>query len=80
MGSRELRIETPAGLGLIGITDRAALVGGRVLIISAPGKGITIALVLPLTLRHEWANRSLAQPSPIRCSVLVLVIPDAHKV
>ena len=41
------------GLGLIGITERAALVGGRARIISSPGRGTTIEAVLPWTLRHE---------------------------
>jgi signal transduction histidine kinase len=40
------------GLGLIGITERAALIGGRARIISSPGKGTTTEVVLPLTLRH----------------------------
>jgi signal transduction histidine kinase len=44
------------GLGLIGITERAALIGGRTRIISSPGKGTTIEVVLPLTLRDERAN------------------------
>ena len=49
------------GLGLIGITERAALVGGRARIISSPGKGTTIDVVLPLTLRDERASRGLTQ-------------------
>jgi signal transduction histidine kinase len=48
------------GLGLIGITERAALVGGRARIISSPGMGTTVEVVLPLTLRDDRANRSLA--------------------
>jgi signal transduction histidine kinase len=39
------------GLGLIGIKERAALVGGRAKIISSPDKGTTIEVSLPLTLR-----------------------------
>jgi PAS domain S-box-containing protein len=38
-----------AGLGLIGIKERAALVGGRAKIISSPKKGTTIEVLLPLT-------------------------------
>jgi signal transduction histidine kinase len=38
------------GLGLIGIKERAALVGGRAKIISTPNKGTTIEVSLPLTL------------------------------
>jgi PAS domain S-box-containing protein len=48
------------GLGLIGIKERAALVGGRAKIISSPNKGTTIEVLLPLTLRGERASRGLA--------------------
>jgi two-component system sensor histidine kinase UhpB len=44
------------GLGLIGITERAALVGGRPRIISSRGEGTTIEVLLPLTLRGEHAS------------------------
>jgi signal transduction histidine kinase len=40
-----------AGLGLIGIKERAALVNGRAKIISSPSKGTTIEVVLPLVSR-----------------------------
>jgi signal transduction histidine kinase len=49
------------GLGLIGIKERAALVGGRAKIISSPNKGTTIEVLLPLTLRGERASRGLTQ-------------------
>jgi PAS domain S-box-containing protein len=48
------------GLGLIGIKERAALVGGRAKIISSPNKGTTIEVLLPLTLRGEHASHGLA--------------------
>jgi len=48
-----------AGLGLIGIKERAALIGGRARIISSPGKGTTIEVLLSLTLRGEHASRGL---------------------
>lgn len=41
------------GLGLIGIKERAALVGGRARIISSPNKGTTIEVSLPLVPRPE---------------------------
>ena len=47
------------GLGLIGITERAALVCGRARIISSPGKGATIEVVLPVTLRDERVSGGL---------------------
>jgi signal transduction histidine kinase len=39
----------PVGLGLIGVRERAALVGGRARIISSPNKGTTIDVSVPLT-------------------------------
>jgi signal transduction histidine kinase len=44
------------GLGLIGIKERAALVGGRAKIISSSGEGTTIEVSLPLTLGGERAG------------------------
>ncbi len=46
-------------LGLIGIRERAALVGGRAKIISSPSKGTTIDVSLPLTFRPERPARPL---------------------
>jgi PAS domain S-box-containing protein len=46
-------------LGLIGIRERAALVGGRARIISSPQKGTTIDVSLPLTFRPERQARHL---------------------
>jgi len=50
-----------AGLGLIGIKERAALVGGWAKIISTPNKGTTIEVSLPLTFRPERRSRNLAK-------------------
>jgi len=50
-----------AGLGLIGIKERAALVGGRAKIISSPKKGTTIEVLLPLTVCVERASRGRRQ-------------------
>ncbi|MEY2525754.1 MAG: hypothetical protein QOE73_525, partial [Verrucomicrobiota bacterium] len=47
------------GLGLIGIKERAALIGGHAKIISSPDKGTTIEVILPLTLRSERQGRHL---------------------
>ena len=44
------------GLGLIGIKERAALIGGRAKIISSPNKGTTIEVSVPLT-RSERQDR-----------------------
>jgi PAS domain S-box-containing protein len=45
------------GLGLIGIKERAALVGGRAEIISLPNKGTAIEVSVPLTLRPDREGR-----------------------
>jgi signal transduction histidine kinase/ABC-type amino acid transport substrate-binding protein len=49
--------EQTVGLGLIGIKERAALVGGRAKIVSSPSKGTTIETLLPLTPCGERASR-----------------------
>ena len=49
------------GLGLIGIKERAALVGGRAKIISSPNKGTAIEILLPLTPCGERASRGRTQ-------------------
>jgi signal transduction histidine kinase len=50
-----------AGLGLSGIKERTALVGGQAMIMSSPNKGTTVDVFLPLTLRGERASRDLTQ-------------------
>ena len=45
------------GLGLIGIKERAALVGGRAKIISQPNRGTTIEVSVPLMFQRERQNR-----------------------
>lgn len=40
-------IDTPAGYGLIGMRERAAGIGGRLEVVSAPGQGTTIFLFGP---------------------------------
>jgi signal transduction histidine kinase len=49
------------GLGLIGIKERAALVGGRAKIISSPNKGTTIEVSVPLTFRPGREGRHIEQ-------------------
>jgi signal transduction histidine kinase len=50
-----------AGLGLVGIKERAALVGGRARIVSSSNKGTTIEIHLPLTPCGERASRGRTQ-------------------
>jgi len=41
------RVSAPGSLGLLGIRERAAALGGAASITSAPGRGTTVAVVLP---------------------------------
>lgn len=45
------------GLGLIGMRERAALVGGTVAIESHPGRGVTVVVRIPVS-RGQWAMGS----------------------
>lgn len=47
------RAHNGAGSGLMGMRERAALVGGHVQIISSPGKGTTVEVSLPLDASGE---------------------------
>jgi signal transduction histidine kinase len=49
------RADQGASLGLLGMKERAALAGGRARIISSPGHGATVEVVLPL----ETAERAI---------------------
>jgi signal transduction histidine kinase len=48
------------GLGLIGIRERTALVGGRTKIVSSPGKGTTIEVVIPLVSQTRALPKAAA--------------------
>jgi PAS domain S-box-containing protein len=48
-----------AGLGLVGMRERAQLVGGRLEIRSAPGKGTVITVVVP---NQPWQSDDLKKP------------------
>jgi signal transduction histidine kinase len=49
----------PVGLGLIGITERAALVDGHARVVSSLGKGTTIKVLFLLTIHGERASRRM---------------------
>jgi len=51
----------PAGLGLIGIKERAAMVDARAKIISSPKKGTTVDVSLPLTSSSEREGREIGK-------------------
>jgi two-component system, NarL family, sensor kinase len=46
----------PTGFGLSGMRERAELLGGKLEVISSPGKGTTIRLILPLLPRSAAAS------------------------
>jgi signal transduction histidine kinase len=50
-----------AGLGLVGIKERAALVDARAKIISSPDKGTTVEVSLPLTFIPERESREVGK-------------------
>ena len=51
------------GFGLLGMQERAQLLGGTLNVDSSPGQGTTITAVLPVTRRRQEAD-SVASPSP----------------
>jgi two-component system, NarL family, sensor kinase len=56
-----------AGFGLLGIGDRARLVGGRASVRSAPGRGTSVTVTVPLAGAAKPVNRS-RPPTPGRRS------------
>jgi len=78
------------GVGLFTISERLKLVGGRLEIDSAPGKGTRLSLIAPL--KHKLSKfepaslivdtKPLAVPSipvsakPVRCTIRVLLVED----
>jgi len=57
-------LESPRSLGLFGIQERLGLLGGRLTIISVPGKGTASTLSVPVTDPHL----SLAAPAELESS------------
>jgi hypothetical protein len=56
----------PAGSGLSGLRDRAATVGGRLIVDSRPGTGTTLRLVLPSPTENARCHVPEAASAPIR--------------
>src|SRR5690606_9353061 len=42
-------LERDRGIGLIGMRERATMVGGRVVVDSAPGRGTVVRVLIPIT-------------------------------
>jgi signal transduction histidine kinase len=59
--------EVTRGLGLLGATERAAAVGGRLQVRSAPRAGTTLALRIPLP--------ALPQPQPLKSHAATAASP-----
>jgi signal transduction histidine kinase len=55
-----------AGLGLLGMRERAAMLGGALSICSAPGRGTTIRVELPVVRMLPALSDPAAADSPIR--------------
>ena len=47
------RAEQGASLGLLGLKERAALAGGSARVISSPGEGATVEILLPLDVAEN---------------------------
>ena len=82
----------PSGFGLPGMRERAELLGGRLEVITAPGRGTTVRLILPsgcpsrylLALRPARAgagpDRSPGQRTPAPVSTgLVARVPAVRR-
>ena len=56
-GMTRQAMDDPASIGLLGMRERAELIGGRVTISSRPGKGTAILITVPVTSpeRHDEA-------------------------
>ncbi|GAA3040478.1 hypothetical protein GCM10010464_00010 [Pseudonocardia yunnanensis] len=44
--------DVTGGFGLLGLKDRAEALGGRLMVLSAPGTGTTVHAELPLSRAH----------------------------
>jgi len=53
-----------AGLGLLGMRERATLVGGQLEITSAPGKGTQVTVRVPLTANEQQGGQDGTDPNP----------------
>jgi two-component system sensor histidine kinase UhpB len=56
--------EATDGLGLLGATERAAAVGGRLQLLSVPGHGTTLALLIPLPPSSQSLEVGVASAAP----------------
>jgi CheY-like chemotaxis protein/anti-sigma regulatory factor (Ser/Thr protein kinase) len=89
-----LKNQHQAGLGLFSIRERFALLGGRLDIQSAPGKGARFSLILPQTgpaflaaagssIRRDdtvWKKRPVLDPAAAGSTSLRILIADDHAV
>jgi len=57
-GISEAEISNTKSIGLLGMRERAALLGGRVTFTGAPGHGTTVLVRIPLTRPKESQNRN----------------------
>jgi signal transduction histidine kinase len=47
-GIREEEINRPVSLGILGMEERAARIGGRIIFTGEPGKGTTVRVTIPI--------------------------------
>ncbi|MBW8863866.1 MAG: hypothetical protein JF609_02890, partial [Verrucomicrobia bacterium] len=48
-------IQNTRSIGLLGMHERAGLLGGKIHLLGEPGKGTTVSVCIPLPRR--WTNR-----------------------
>jgi signal transduction histidine kinase len=53
IGIRQEDVENPRSLGLLGMQERAAMLGGEVTFRQGPGKGTTVTVKIPLEGKAE---------------------------
>lgn len=52
------KMEKPEGLGLLGMRERAAIIGGTLEIEATPNQGATVFARVPLVFPEEGANEA----------------------
>jgi len=57
-GISEAEISNTKSIGLLGMRERAALLGGKVTVGGIPGKGTTVLVKIPLNRPKEFQNRN----------------------
>lgn len=52
LGITKPELASVESIGLLGMTERARMLGGRVTIVGAPGRGTTVTVQVPVTIKR----------------------------